>query len=93
MRPTDHTFTITISPSQYVRGKVVYLQPKEERAKIGTGPQSAIFHITTRDRLEPIPYEVRYSAPKQTTAGRFVPVTYGWDGDHWLFRGTFDMEE
>jgi len=29
--PTNHTLTINISPSQHVRGKVVYLQPKAER--------------------------------------------------------------
>ncbi len=84
--PTNHHMTVTDRSGKQIRGKVVYMQPKEERWREG----SAVVHIVTSDWLDPYRYEAVYVTPVQSVAGTYTVVRYGEVDGQWLFIGTFE---
>ena len=84
--PTDHNVTITNQYNRQIRGKVVYIQPKEERWR----EDRAVVHVVTRDWLDPYTYPAIYFSPTQTVSGTYTVHRYIREDDQWRLMGAFD---
>jgi hypothetical protein len=89
MHPTNHYVTITDRDGKQIRGKVVYIQPKEERWR----EHSGVVHIVTSDWLAPNTYPALYTSPTQSVSGTYSVHTYIGEDDQWRFMGTFDRAQ
>ena len=74
------TTIVTLLDGGQVRGCVVFLQPKAERATSGTKDERAEVHRVWTDWLDPYAYKAIYSTPTEALAGTFsqyIPITGG----------------
>jgi hypothetical protein len=85
--PANHYLIITGIPEKQIRGRVVYLQPFEERLR----PERAIVYTVTSDWLGTYSHEAIYSMPERSISGRYTPHGYGDASGKWLLMGTFDV--
>src|SRR5215217_5679960 len=79
--PTNHYVTVTDRHGKQIRGKVVYIQPKEQRWR----EESAEVHIVTSDWLDPYVYPAVYIMPAQSVAGTYSVHSYISEGDQRCF--------
>src|SRR5215217_2041745 len=87
--PTNHYVTVTDRHGKQIRGKVVYIQPKEQRWR----EESAEVHIVTSDWLDPYAYPAVYVMPAQSVAGTYAVHSYIREGDQWRFMGMFERAQ
>jgi hypothetical protein len=86
--PTNHYVTVTDRRGKQIRGKVVYIQPKEQRWR----EESAEVHIVTSDWLDPYAYPAVYVMPAQSVVGTYAVHSYISEGDQWRFMGIFNRD-